>query len=66
MHEFDVLVTQWVNGLAGTSPISDQLLILVSSVGVPALVLAVAVQRWARSDRPYIRHVVASAGLSFL
>jgi len=66
MYEVDVLVTQWINGLAGRNGPLDQVMILVSSVGVPLLVLAVAAQWWARSDRTYTRHVLVAAGLSFL
>jgi undecaprenyl-diphosphatase len=66
MYELDVLVTQWINGLAGRNGLSDQIMILVSSLGVPLLVLAVAAQWWAKSDRPHTRHVLVAAGLSFL
>jgi undecaprenyl-diphosphatase len=66
MYGLDVLVTQWVNGWAGRNSLADQVMILVSSVGVPLLVLAVAAQWWVRSDRPYARHVLVAAGSSFL
>jgi undecaprenyl-diphosphatase len=66
MDELDVLVTQWINGWEGRNGLADQVMILVSSVGVPLLVFAVAAQWWVRSDRPYTRHVLVAAGSSFL
>ncbi len=44
----------------------DLLMIWISSIGVPLMVLAVAVQWWRRPDRPHTRHVLVAAGLSFL
>ncbi|ANP86027.1 phosphatase PAP2 family protein [Rhizobium leguminosarum] len=66
MYELDVWMTQAINGLAGRNGLADQFMVLVSSIGVPLLVLAVAVQWWRKSDRLYIRHVLVAAGLSFL
>jgi undecaprenyl-diphosphatase len=66
MYEFDVAVTQAINGLAGQSAVVDFLMIWISSIGVPLLVLAVAVQWWRRTDPQHTRHVLVAAGLSFL
>jgi undecaprenyl-diphosphatase len=66
MYQFDVSVTQWINGLSGQSGLADQLVIFVSSIGVVLLVLAVAAQWWAKVDRSNTRHVLVAAGLTFL
>ncbi|SEE72010.1 undecaprenyl-diphosphatase [Rhizobiales bacterium GAS191] len=41
-------------------------MIWISAIGIPLLVLAVAVQWWRQTDRLHIRHVLAVAGFSFL
>jgi undecaprenyl-diphosphatase len=44
MYELDAAVTHAINGLAGRSAAVDFLMIWISAIGVPLLVLAVAVQ----------------------
>jgi undecaprenyl-diphosphatase len=66
MYELDAAVTDAINGLAGRSAAVDFLMISISAIGVPLLVLAVAVQWWRRTDRPQTRHVLVAAGFSFL
>jgi undecaprenyl-diphosphatase len=66
MQQLDATITHAINGLAGYSPAVDFLMIWVSTIGIPLLVLAVAVQWWRRSDRLHTRHVLIAAGLSFL
>ncbi|PDT21276.1 phosphatase PAP2 family protein [Rhizobium hidalgonense] len=66
MYELDAAVTHAINGLAGHSAALDLLMIWISSIGVPLLVLAVAVQWWRRPDRPHMRHMLVAAGFSFL
>jgi undecaprenyl-diphosphatase len=66
MYELDAAVTHAINGLAGRSAAVDFLMIWISSIGVPLLVLAVAVQWWRRTERLHTRHVLVAAGLSFL
>jgi undecaprenyl-diphosphatase len=41
-------------------------MMVITKVGVPLMVLAVAVQWWVQNDRPRIRFIALSAGLSFL
>jgi len=66
MSDTDAALTAYINSGAGHFPILDFLMIWISAVGVPVLVLAVAIQWWVpRSDRP-TRHVLVAAGLSFL
>lgn len=66
MFQIDAAVTAWINTWAGQAPGLDLVMIWVSTAGVPLLVLAVAVQWWVpRADRA-TRHIVVTAGLSFL
>ena len=66
MFEIDAAVTIWINAWAGRFPAVDFAMIWVSALGVPFLVLAVALQWWVpRSDRS-TRHVLVAAGFSFL
>ena len=66
MFEVDAALTASINSGAGNFHILDFLMIWFSAIGVPILVLAVAIQWWVpRSDRP-TRHVLVAAGLSFL
>ena len=62
----DIALTQAINGLAGRSGLLDQLLTWVSAFGVPAMIIAVALQWWRRTERTAVRHVLVAAGLSFL
>ncbi|WP_348644055.1 phosphatase PAP2 family protein [Mesorhizobium sp. B4-1-3] len=41
-------------------------MIIISQIGVPLMVIAVALQWWSRADRSHVRHACLSAGLSFL
>lgn len=66
MYEFDVAVTQAINGWAQRSVFADVLMISISAMGVPLLVLAVAGQWWLQNDRRHTRHVLVAAGFSFL
>jgi undecaprenyl-diphosphatase len=64
--DVDVAVTHWINALAGQSAALDQLMIEVTTFGVPFMVLLVALQWWSKRPREYKRHVCVAAGLSFL
>jgi undecaprenyl-diphosphatase len=66
MYELDVAVTHAINGWAERNAAVDLLMIWISALGVPLLVLAVAGQWWRQTQRPYTRHVLVAAGLSFL
>ncbi len=66
MHNVDHATTQMINGLARSSPFFDAIMIWISAAGIPLLVLAVACQWWAKTDRQGTRHVLVGAGLSFL
>ncbi|MEO5756471.1 MAG: phosphatase PAP2 family protein [Mesorhizobium sp.] len=66
MYQIDAAVTAWINAWAGQAPTADLVMIWISTLGVPIMVLAVALQWWLpRPDRA-IRHVLVAAGLSFL
>ncbi|TGQ96176.1 hypothetical protein EN846_34285, partial [Mesorhizobium sp. M4B.F.Ca.ET.203.01.1.1] len=62
----DASLTHWINSAAGISPLLDTTMIAISQIGVPLMVLAVAVQWWSKADRYHVRHACLSAGLSFL
>ena len=62
----DKSLTHWLNAAAGSSAWLDLVMIAITKFGVPLMVLAVAVQWWVQNDRPRIRFVALSAGLSFL
>ena len=66
MYQFDATITHWINSWSGANAILDFLMIWVSAIGVPLLVLAVAVQWWRRTDRRHIRHALVASGFSFL
>lgn len=59
-------MTGWINAVAGKSVFLDSVMLAVTQFGVPAMVLLVALQWWARENRYHIRHAALSAGLSFL
>lgn len=62
----DAWATHAINALAAGSDVLDRLMIWYSSVGVPVVVLAVALQWWSSGDRQHTRHVIVSAGMSFV
>ena len=64
-NELDLTLTVWINSLAGSVPILDGIMILVTGFGVPVMVLAVVLHWWGREDRRHIRFVAVQAGLSF-
>lgn len=66
MYQLDVAITQAINGFAGRSSTIDFVMIWVSAIGIPILVAAVVVQWWRQHDRRHLRHVLVSAGLSFI
>lgn len=62
----DAALTHWINAAAGISSFLDKAMIAVSQIGVPLMVLAVALQWWVKADRYHVRHAALSAGLAFL
>jgi undecaprenyl-diphosphatase len=66
MYQIDATLTAWINTWAGHSPAFDAIMVGASTIGVPLLVLAVALQWWIPKADSAIRHVVVAAGLSFL
>src|SRR6266404_2623224 len=66
MYQVDAALTAWINTWAGQSPTLDPIMIGASTIGVPLLVLAVALQWWIPKADRATRHVSVAAGLSFL
>jgi undecaprenyl-diphosphatase len=46
MYQFDAALTAWINSWAGQAPTLDAIMLGASTIGVPVLVLAVALQWW--------------------
>ena len=65
MPEIDAALTAWTNAWAGRIPGADFAMIWLSAVGVPLLVLVVALQWWVPPRDRATRHVLVAAGLSF-
>lgn len=66
MYEVDAASTHAINGLAGQSAIGDLVMLSLTIFGVPLMVLWVALQWWRKADRSSNRHIVVTAGFSFL
>jgi undecaprenyl-diphosphatase len=66
MTALDAALTTWINEWAGHFAVADVLMTWVSALGIPVLVLAVAVQWWLPRPNRSRRHVLVAAGLSFL
>jgi undecaprenyl-diphosphatase len=66
MYDFDLLLTQSINAAAGRLALLDQVMIWMSSFGVPVLVALVVLQWWRRNDRTFVRHVLVASGLTSL
>jgi len=62
----DQAITQWINSPAGTNGLLDAVMIMAGKIGVPLLIVLVAVQWWSKVDRTHVRHSCIAAGLSFL
>jgi undecaprenyl-diphosphatase len=65
-YSTDAAITHAINELAGQNSLLDLLVVWISSVGVPLLILLVAIQWWLHVDKEKDRHAILSAGLSFL
>ena len=66
MWSYDALATGWVNSFSGNWRPLDLALIAITTVGVPAMILAVALRWWSPIDRTRERHAAVAAGLSFI
>lgn len=62
----DQIVTEWINGPAGSNGLLDSIMTTATQYGVPLLVLLVIVQWWSKRKRLHVRHTCVAAGLSFL
>ncbi|HWT96374.1 MAG TPA: phosphatase PAP2 family protein [Terriglobales bacterium] len=69
LTEFDARATAWINGLSGYPPF-DSFFTLITNIGVPLLVIAVALSWWLpdnpQGKRRAERHAAICCGLSFL
>ena len=62
----DAAITGWINSFAGTTPLVDPTMIVITQVGVPLIVLVAVLQWWSRDERQHVRHAAICAGLAFL
>jgi undecaprenyl-diphosphatase len=62
----DQAITVWINSPAGTNPLLDYIMIMVTLASVPLFVALVVTQWWSKIDRTHVRHTCIAAGLSFL
>jgi undecaprenyl-diphosphatase len=66
MLDLDKTITAWLNAPAGTSAVLDQIMIAVTTVGVPAVIIAVALQWFIKPNQQGRRHAIIASGLAFL
>ena len=66
MYAIDAGLTNWINDWGGHDSYTDLIMRWVSSVGIPVIVFAVAVQWWTPQNRSHTRHVLLTAGFSFM
>jgi undecaprenyl-diphosphatase len=63
----DDALTQWINGFAGGGGGLDAAMRIITSFGVPAMILLVVAQWWSPLPRRlHVRHAIVAAGLSCL
>ena len=62
----DIVLTRWINGLAGSNAALDSFMIDVGKYGVPLLVALVITQWWFGTPKQTARHACVGAGASFL
>lgn len=65
-YNYDAGLTQFINSFSKQKFINDGIVMFITSVGIPLMVLAVAGQWWSRSNRSQTRHVLLTAGFSFM
>jgi hypothetical protein len=66
LSDLDIAITRSINSGTGQLPLIDHLMVWTTTIGVPLLIMAVALQWWQGNDRPQTRHVLVAAGFSFL
>lgn len=62
----DAGLSYFINSFGGHASLADNFMRLVSMAGVPLMVMGAAGQWWSKGDRHQTRHMLVSAGLSFL
>ena len=55
MYQLDAALTAWINSPAGQAPTLDAIMLGASTIGVPVLVLAVALQWWTFASTQFPR-----------
>ncbi len=66
MYVIDAGLTYWINSWSGHNWYADMLVRWVSSAGIPIMIVVVTVQWWTLQNRKQTRHVLLTAGFSFM
>ena len=66
LYGIDAGLTHFINSFSGYDWHADAFARWISSVGIPVMVVAVAVQWWTLQNRSHTRHVLLTAGFSFI
>jgi undecaprenyl-diphosphatase len=66
MLDLDKTITAWLNAPAGTNAVFDQIMIAVTTAGVPLVIIAVALQWFIKPNQQNRRHAIIATGLAFL
>jgi undecaprenyl-diphosphatase len=66
MSHWDETITRWINGLAVSYPFLHGPMTVVTQLGIPVLVLLVAIRWWIGGRGRAERHVTVACGLSFI
>ncbi len=65
-YDYDANFTHFINSFSKQNFISDQIVMIITSAGIPLMILAVAGQWWSRNNRSHTRYILLTAGFSFL
>jgi undecaprenyl-diphosphatase len=66
LSDLDTAITRAINVGAGQAPLIDLFMVWATTIGIPLLIVAVALQWWQGNDRRQTRHALVAAGFSFL
>ena len=66
LYGIDAGLTQFINSFSGYDWYADSLASWISLAGIPVMVFVVAVQWWTLQNRSHTRHVLLTAGFSFM
>lgn len=65
LQHIDAILSALINGFARQAPFVDAVMIGFAQLGVPILLVAMAVQWWSGADRQATRLILVAAGFAF-